>query len=721
MPRSSVSPRRRPEENPHHHAPLESTELATGAIVRLEGLELRIGEPIGRGSFGAVWGAEAYSDTYQGEVAIKEIACRSQPELDAAIKEAQLLRVLSEEICAYEVSTRLPKLLALGVEDQRVRMAMSRLPGGTLERFIAARTGSRRGTSAGPRRRLEACRIARELLLQLMPVMDFVSRSAFHRDAHVRNITIQEMENGPPLLGLVDFGLAVGVAHWREGNWRTEGVAGDCRYWPPSAWLMLEHGPTALDADPERQLEYEARLDLHSLGLTALQVLAELSAGDDLPDDDDLGVAWRRLRSAWSAYWADATRLWMRVYTILSNGAGGFDGLRAELIAEGVHQIIADHLQALRRAMRGLRAVVDAQADDAREAADAAAIRSGSDLALLLDVILAMLGASREAVPQWSDLHSLLTGKAPYSVQQALTHPPHGQQPRSRPHSRPQTPQRLQAEHAACRELDAELKAGVPMHDVSPRPQAQMEAIVDLHASEKLQHHQAQEVQQEIESHVQAQQPPCLESGQPPPPQDNVEQPTVLDDQQQQLQQQQELQCTLDGAVAPELVHQHPLTPGRRLPLCRDPQGADEEAPGPPMSPRDALASDDVGFEAASPVSHGGRHASPESAMSRSGSAVDLSASTAGRRGSRRRGAAPRQSSPSGGDLGSPKPGARPSGATPITTAPNSPARSLCSSTSTSTPSLDLPAKLNGRYMYALGARQSIARFPGCGPRGRPA
>lgn len=59
-------------------------------------------------------------------------------------------------------------------------------------------------------------------------------------------------------------------------TWHHLDVGGDCRYWPVSAWVQFLLGWTELDAHPPWRYEYQTQLDLHSFGLTALQVVVDM-------------------------------------------------------------------------------------------------------------------------------------------------------------------------------------------------------------------------------------------------------------------------------------------------------------------------------------------------------------------------------------------------------------------------------------------------------------
>jgi len=343
----------------------------------------RIGGPLGEGSFGAVWAAEADDGS---QAAVKEIVCKSDLELERAATEGQLLRFLdSSAMGACSPGVRhtalscLPSLVSseaieTGTRTWRVRLAMSRVPGAPLEQFLAA--APRTWAGREPRCQLaEACRYAGELLVQLAPALEHISSKVYHRDVSPRNILIKELTRpgprGPqsqPSFGLVDFGLAVDGGRWRSDESSSD-LAGDGRYWPASAWFVFGHGTRELSKHPDLRHEYRTCLDVHALGITALRCLMELTPG--LPDmvlgassagwDAGLGVAMPKLQVlwvAWQRYWSDARSFWQPVYDAFNQG-GDFETLKAAYARAGVHQVISADLCALRAALFQARAACE--------------------------------------------------------------------------------------------------------------------------------------------------------------------------------------------------------------------------------------------------------------------------------------------------------------------------------------------------------------------------
>jgi len=407
-------------------------ELEAGSMVRIGDAICRITAPLGMGSFGVVWAAECDGI---GEVAVKEIICQSQTDLSRAVYEAQLLRVLGG--CATSVrdddgGPRIPSYVAsdmavVSPEACRVRLAMSRLAGEPLDKFLRdhrARLDAQAEADAGggeppPRGRplqqaCEACFYARLLVEQLVPTMTQIATLSYHRDVNAHNILV-DVDGPEPRYGLVDFGLAVDAARWRGGaeadvrsgqggDWQHLDVGGDCRYWPASAWLQFEVGCYELATAAPLCLEYQTHLDLQGLGITALQVFAEMlpsepSACPTSPpsfsvdttaaelDNFDYHVPQElfKLQTAWEQYWDTASRFWAALLdTFRSNG--DWNVLKNEFISMGVHEVIARKLRALRMALR-----------DAEEACARAPRAAGlADAQALWASLLVMISSGEE-------------------------------------------------------------------------------------------------------------------------------------------------------------------------------------------------------------------------------------------------------------------------------------------------------------------------------------
>mmetsp|Transcript_28776 Transcript_28776/g.67055 ORF Transcript_28776/g.67055 Transcript_28776/m.67055 type:complete len:560 (+) Transcript_28776:2-1681(+) len=381
--------------------------LAKDTVVRIGGKTFQLRGPLGEGSFGMVWAAEADDGK---EVAVKEIFCRSEAELSRAASEGHILRLLAGESpaggggskdrsgrVACATSRRLPVLAASEVEatdgsfSWRVRMVMTRVPGTPLEQFLEQQRRKWAGLES-KRHFAEACHYSGELLVQLAPALEHLSSRVYHRDVTPRNILIDDSGPSGPRFGLVDFGLAVDAAKWRSGECLGD-LGGDGRYWPVSAWYVFGHGKSDLEARPDLRDEYRSCLDVHALGITALRCLLELTpsseqgAADvkDCPGLETVLPKLRLLRSAWQRYWSDARRFWQPVYDAFREG-GDFEALKIAYARAGVHRIMSADLCALRTAL-----------SEARLACEHAPRASGlAGLPAFFDALLLMIRPGRE-------------------------------------------------------------------------------------------------------------------------------------------------------------------------------------------------------------------------------------------------------------------------------------------------------------------------------------
>ncbi|CAK9079281.1 Alpha/beta hydrolase domain-containing protein aho-3 (Abnormal hunger orientation protein 3) [Durusdinium trenchii] len=373
---------------------LPSAELSEGAVLSIgSGGQIRVKKPLGMGSFGAVWEAEQTSGG--PNLALKEILCPSQVDLVNAMFEGSLLESFKGKDPKANSACILPVLVGLdstpiAKDLYRVRLAMTRLPGQPLDAFLRVKmeeAQQRRQRPPSDASRVESMKdsviLASELLQQLAPAFEeHIAHLAYHRDVNAHNILI-DFEGNQPKYGLVDFGLAVDVQSWqgdlderdaagahrlegRDGarqtrvgqdgatTWHHLDVGGDCRYWPVSAWVQFLLGWTELDCNPMLRSEYRTRLDMHSLGLTSLQVLV-----DTMPADLSLSASHtcfglfnelHTLRSAWDRYWNMVTPLHTRLMETFHNG-GDWDVLKAHCLESNVHEAIAQELRQIRSSL----------------------------------------------------------------------------------------------------------------------------------------------------------------------------------------------------------------------------------------------------------------------------------------------------------------------------------------------------------------------------------
>jgi hypothetical protein len=184
---------------------------------------------------------------------------------------------------------------------------------------------------------------------------------------------------------LVDFGLSVPIESWQQGGWRQQGAAGDCRYWPASAWAFFVEGASALSTSEELRKEYELALDFHSIGLSALQLFASTAlaprAGGVQQGASALELVAFELRGAWDSYWDFVMQRWREVVTGLNEGR--ISSVKNEMSRRNVCDAVAKHLKELHRCIDQLKTTLQNDCGEAR----------CEQTQLLLDILLQLTGA----------------------------------------------------------------------------------------------------------------------------------------------------------------------------------------------------------------------------------------------------------------------------------------------------------------------------------------
>jgi serine/threonine protein kinase len=372
--------------------------LELDAEVKIQSVECRVTEALGMGSFGTVWAAE---DLHSGlQLAVKEILCCTKNEILNATFESHLLDQLSRDRSlgptgaqlGTDVVGTMPALAGVSStslhssEPIRVRLAMTRVPGVALEDFLEARRKSARmsrevdAPTHERDRFAEAVLTTRQLIVQLAPVFQRIHRIAVHRDVNTHNILIDASNKTLPRYGIVDFGLAVDKMCWcsndetsvtnmrptRYGQdgvytWKYLDIAGDCRYWPVSAWTQFLIGWREIDSNPCLEKEYKHHLDQHALGITALKVFVELlllpllkrSYGIDDDDDSaklDVPAEVWAIANMWRNYWRTVGPVHKRLINTFHHG-GDWDALKQMCADTNFYENIAKDLSNLREAL----------------------------------------------------------------------------------------------------------------------------------------------------------------------------------------------------------------------------------------------------------------------------------------------------------------------------------------------------------------------------------
>jgi len=344
-------------------------KYSPGAEVAIGAYRFRCSRILGRGSFSEVWSSEVVGgpEHQHQEVALKDITCQSQADLQQALLEAALLERFQGAATAppgRPPAMRVPRYVAHRVDRRpgsgswRVRMAMARLPGESLDSYLQRPPPVGQDGPASVRR---GCALAAQLLRQLGPTLAQVSAHAWHRDVNSHNILVSDALDGGRLRAcgdaeeagqrasfwLIDFGLAVDSATW-PAAWPSADVAGDCRYWPPSSFLMSLYGPDETAAHRGFCNQYKTRLDITGLGLAALEILCSTALASSYTwGADGLRGSWRRLFQAWERYREDVTRWHTMIFHVFSTG-GDVNPLYQKLGQERVVDKMAGHMAKMR-------------------------------------------------------------------------------------------------------------------------------------------------------------------------------------------------------------------------------------------------------------------------------------------------------------------------------------------------------------------------------------
>jgi len=334
------------------------------------GTEVEIGEHrflclgvLGRGSYSEVWRAKVLGGCLaHAEVALKEVRCSSQGELQQAIFEVQVALALERSAALRPgKELRVPRCLVYKVEPceggWRVRTAMTVVPGEALDVFIRQPLARGQTRLAALQR---GCALAAKLIRDLAPTLQLLAPIAWHRDVNSHNVLVDgasesafaEGHAGDACFWLIDFGLAVDSQSWgtASGRWRTEYIGGDSRYWPPSSWIMHLLGPEGFNGRDDLCRQYQRRLDIHGLGITALELFCTLALSSPIGEEEQLG-AWEPVLEAWQRYRQDVWQWWSAVYQVFSTG-GDIAPVQAQLLQDQIIEQLVALLADIRHALR---------------------------------------------------------------------------------------------------------------------------------------------------------------------------------------------------------------------------------------------------------------------------------------------------------------------------------------------------------------------------------
>jgi len=351
-------------------APTSETKTATETTIGDQHFCLE--DMIGAGAFGIVFKAQERSGS---SCAVKVTTATDTGSFAAATFEAELLQTLTAGLrdafrahvpfyIAHNASRRCPT-----TEGGTVSLAMSLCPGIALDRWLYGISdeeyktvdvnqiveGQLSGGQQGTRRLASAVETVRCLLLQLSGVLGALEPLAFHRDISAHNVLLDFQDANDassakrPVFALIDFGLAVQSETWIR-EWNNSNLAGDPRYWTPSAWMAFSFGFKHVTRHPNQglQKQYLTMLDYFSMGILGLETLFTLWRKGEASESGCPGML--EVRNVWTKYWIQMVLIFQRFHR------EGAESVRKCLSHASINELM-DSLRQLRQSLRNAAAM----------------------------------------------------------------------------------------------------------------------------------------------------------------------------------------------------------------------------------------------------------------------------------------------------------------------------------------------------------------------------
>jgi len=345
----------------------ELKKCASGVEVFVGGTRFRCRSLLGRGSFSEVWSGEVVGSPLKEEVALKDIFCKTKADLEQTLFEVSLLERFKDMSSDGKASAmRIPRYFGHKVDQKedgwRVCLAMARLPGDCLDAWLRRPPPPNQDGPSAVRR---GCALAIALIRQLGPSLERLASHAWHRDVNSHNVLVSDAVDGGRLLPcadveetarrasfwLIDFGLAVDATTWPQ-RWPHSDVAGDCRYWAASSFVMSFCGPEETASQKDLCSQYRTKLDIVGLGLTALELLCSSTlASRETWGPQGLRGSWERLLDTWERYRDDVTRWHTMIFQVFTKG-GDIAPLYRQLGQERIVERVVSHIADVRTCLR---------------------------------------------------------------------------------------------------------------------------------------------------------------------------------------------------------------------------------------------------------------------------------------------------------------------------------------------------------------------------------